>query len=112
MSRKEKLKQEAAAWRKLAEWCSNRIANYLCWSIQCWVRGDADSWDVPAPILAPWTGMYRRIESHARLGEYADMEFGPMGLGEVKANSDARVMFCLLMALECEAEAEEVPRGH
>ena len=101
---------EAAAWRKLAEWVANRRAYFLCLSLRDWAEGYENAKNEKAPFRAKWGTMAERIHTHAEMGTFNDAEFGPGGLGDPKDNADTRVMFCLLMAHECEEEAKPRPK--
>lgn len=104
MTRKQELKKEAAAWRKLAEWCATHYG-FLCGVTGEW----ANAWAVP-PFHADWWAMHRDVTAMATAATDTEGLWNNTALASPMANEDARVMFCLLMALECEAEAKEVPR--
>ena len=95
---------EARAWRECAEWCDrNRKAasNGLC-VLLSWTCGGWKS-DVVLPSHWPHGKMLRRVERHARrntTGCYLDSLWP-----ERRPLRHSRVIFCLLMALECEDEA-------
>ena len=105
MSRKEELKQEAAAWRKLAEWCVKNDG-FLCTMTSGWAHG----WDARPPFAAPWADIHEQVSGMARTAVVQTHKFwNTTALAAPSSDEHARVMFCLLMALECEAEAKEVP---
>ena len=106
MTRKELL-TEAAAWRKLAKWVDKNKAKAdtgLC----CLLSRRVKAIPSPLPTLRPAKEMLARVEGHAvmqRTGCYLD--FIDPEYGYSIPVPDARVIFCLLMALECEQEARE-----
>lgn len=106
MATKQQLRQEAAAWRKLAEWCVTHGA-FLCNATDDWAAGFA-SYEGRPPFDAPWQRMHDRIYHHAEVGTYSevleDFTFYTQPF-ESNADNHARVMFCLLAAMECEEEA-------
>lgn len=110
-------KAEAKAWRRLAEWCANGSParrSYLCDAMN---RGWRDSdYDV-IPTTIPLRDIRARMEAHVA-AEHAESGNWCAVLGETRdgrpwydvppftKRNDARVIFCLLMALECEDEAD------
>ena len=101
MTRKELL-TEAAAWRKMAEWCVKHYG-FVCTETEAWSRG----WSIP-PFEAPWASMHNKVSSMANASrEHPGSIWNTTALASPMANKDARVIFCLLMALECEQEARE-----
>lgn len=93
---------EAAAWRKLAEWCATHDG-FLCGVTGEW----ANQWAVP-PFRADWWAMHRDVTAMASAATCdTGGHWNNTALASPKANEDARVIFCLLMALECEQEARE-----
>ena len=98
---------EAAAWRKLAEWCAITEAYYLCWSILDWSLRTPNGRGQKAPFRARWKAMSNRASAHAATGDLCTRDSGPMGLGYTAPNHNGRVIFCLLMAIECETEARD-----
>lgn len=95
---------EAAAWRKLAEWCAGHEA-LLCVALADWERGGS-FYDRP-PFRGPWEAMHKTVKPMADASE-VPCENGWMcmtALADSLPNRDPRVMFCLLMAHECEEEA-------
>lgn len=102
---------EAAAWRKLAEWCVGRW-DFLCNATREWRSGTA-AHSGRAPFPAPWDRMNDRIEAHAEVGVYDDeADNWPGWTTPFSGGKDdhSRVMFCLLMAHECEEEAKPRPK--
>ena len=98
------MKTEAKAWRGLAEWCVTHN-HWLCWHIGGWCGLHTWAMIVKAPFRAPWADMYRRITTHALMGRWVSDDVVDEGLDHYDVvNSHARVMFCELMALECESE--------
>lgn len=104
--RKARLRAEAKAWKRLAEWCVTH-GDFLCNAIRAWA--DKEWHNFGRPFNAPWSAMAYRIECHAAIGFYnPDTEMDsryPYPLADCTPNQHARVIFCLLMALECEEEA-------
>ena len=103
MTRKELL-TEAAAWRKLAKWVDKnqgKADSGLC-CLLFWRVNDISS---PLPTLRPAKEMLVRVKGHATMqltGCYLD-SIDP-DYGDSIPVPDARVIFCLLMALECEED--------
>ena len=94
---------EAAAWRKLAEWYATGTG-WICWNTGEWSGVRNYDYDCgPIPFSAPWRIMYSRVSAHSEMGK----EWIPVTHGlahHSEQNSDTRVIFCLLMALECQEE--------
>ena len=104
-TKKQQLRQEAAAWRKLAEWCDgNEQANEgLCYLLGTNVT----------PSGKYRARMRERIGQHAAckdmtttgyLGPYFH-HTGYHPVGPVIPTPHARILFCLFAAIECEEEA-------
>ena len=97
MTRKELL-SEAAAWRKLAKWCADdERRTDLCIRLEEGEdddRPDCMTW-LNVPEGLPYKAMRPRLDGYYH--ENLNSEH----------RNDARVIFCLLMALECEQEARE-----
>ena len=93
---------EAAAWRMLAEWCGEGKVSrrrYLCLRLEDALYGWSDRDYDPLPKGIPYERMERRLERHSAMsaqGRYARLN---------SSRNHARVIFCLLMALECDEEA-------
>jgi hypothetical protein len=104
---------EAQAWRKLAKRAVTRVG-YLCPLLESWGEGLADVWtEAPPPPWGDFRKMLRRIRRHevgAVVSSDGKLLYGTVfpvdvALGGDCRNSHARVIFCLLMALECEEES-------
>ena len=94
---------EAQAWRKLGEWCVTHTG-WLCWRIEEWAGSCPTFYLTKAPFKAPWKDMSTRINQHSEMGTTWTDELGVahgLDFPEIP-NSNARVMFTELMALECE----------
>lgn len=95
---------EARAWRKLAERFATHCG-YICPTLQDWGEGRTDDWNGLPSIVEAGTArrMRRRVSRHTKIAEGGYIQrltdFGS------PRNAHARVIFCLLMALECEEEA-------
>jgi hypothetical protein len=88
---------EAHAWRKLAEWCVENYA-FLCPNTIGWAGGT-----LAAPFPAPWYLMHDRLTEYVKTGAVRPDHFwNETALASPEPNEHARVIFCLLMALECE----------
>jgi hypothetical protein len=96
---------EAQAWRKMAEWCVTH-GDFLCNATAAWAGGS--DW-YTAPFAAPWDAMHDRVSDHADMGFYStekrEWTQYRQCLGWPNDAKGTRVIFCLLMALECEEEA-------
>lgn len=108
MTRPPTVLREAAAWRELAEMFARRpmTGGYVCHSL----APDGPWWS-PAPRKSwPRPAMLERANMHVSLHNGCVAEggtlhvYGDGGYWNWMRN-DARVIFCLLMALECEDEA-------
>ena len=98
---------EAQAWRKLAKWCGE-YGDFLCNLTDAWAN-DSDIYG-PPPFAAPWDAMHDRVSDHADMGFYCT-ETGKWKqcrqcLGWPDEAKGTRVIFCLLMALECGEEGK------
>lgn len=112
MSRKEELKQEAAAWRRMAEWVLDGAyfrRAYLCHLLDTTGRYTNFDWYDSPPRHWPIAAMSARVEEHASVEEHAIAGYGTLDVNEWPQSNFVRAVFCDLMALECEAEAKEVP---
>lgn len=109
--KRKALRAEAKAWRVLARWCGTGdpdTRTYLCDRLSG--RFDAPYYYTdcaPLPPRLPRPAMYERIMSHRAYG------YGNLVVDEWTRYKDSssrnhpRVIFCLLMALECEEEAND-----
>lgn len=105
---------EAAAWRKLAEWCGSGKPDrraYLCDRLSGWFD-DAYSYGPDSadslPRGLPREAMHERISAHRLYGEgnlIVD-EWDRIWGKRASERNHPRVIFCLLMAYECEEEAK------
>lgn len=95
---------EREAWESLAMVVARRPSWFregLCMEMNCRIR----DWQSAIPKLLPVYQMLDRMKVHAgmaRDGAYLYSPYEPEG---GRASAHARVIFCLLMALECEDEA-------
>lgn len=95
---------EAAAWRKMAEWCDEPGANpkrrrFLCHILHPDKYARFKWYDHP-PRSWPLAAMLDRVMTHARHSDGNTLD----DRCEMFPGNTARVIFCLLMAYECEAE--------
>lgn len=98
------LSPEAVAWRKLAAWYATNDG-WICWNTATWA-GIHEWYDTPMPFRAPWRLMHARVYAHGEMGAIFGDIVTPAGLAPpYDKNCNARVIFCSLMALECEEEA-------
>lgn len=95
---KQALRQEAAAWRKCAEWVMRRPEKrrFLCHRLTPPLGGFYDA----HPSTWPVNVMRSRLTDHST-GR------GTLDIDDIVCDKDngTRSLFCLLMALECEEEA-------
>lgn len=110
------LKQEAAAWRRLAEWCAEgdpARRTFLCDRLDKWDPSGGDTADRIPNMGRARPKMQLRLQAHANASCAASGELHAV-LGEVgrardywwarcpfTKRNDARVLFCELMAHEC-----------
>jgi hypothetical protein len=97
---------EAQAWRELAEWCVTHNG-LLCVVTEEW--GNSHAWVTygPAPFGAPWARMHKRAKGHSQDSDVeVQFPYCRTALAPPHRNSHARVIFCLLMAHECEEEGQ------
>lgn len=104
---------EAAAWRKLAEWCGTgkpERRTYLCDRLSGLFDG-ADSYSPknadPLPDGLPRVKMHKRMMTHNPSGYQslvADDSGNMYDFRHASKGNHPRVIFCLLMAIECEEE--------
>jgi len=102
---------EAQAWRKLAKWCGTGNPErraFLCDRLSGRFDG-SDSYGPdtadPLPKGLPRTKMYDRIANHNPSGiECLIVEDDKGPFRNASTDNHPRVIFCLLMAIECELE--------
>lgn len=101
------MKSEAEAWREFAEFVSERVANgqtraFLCNYLSN-PRGAAYHQEMDyAPVKNwPQEKMLQRIRQHVVLSSLDDGRT----LVDDRGDNSARVIFCLLMAHECEEDS-------
>ena len=93
---------EAQAWRECAEWCAATSLSFLCNRFEA-----PDTYAVPAhwPLAEMRTRLHAHADMHA--GANNGDEWGStldvrnQGTCPQDERNDTRVIFCLLMALEC-----------
>lgn len=99
--------REARAWRECAEWCATGALHYLCNTFK-----SPKFYAVPAHW--PSVEMRKRLRAHADMhaGTSNDDEWGSTldvrnrGTCPQDDRNDTRVIFCLLMAHECEGGSD------